>query len=111
MPHGEHVRRARATAIGTSGRRRSPRTRRAARTPMQWSTEPNAGFSLAKRTVLPVVERGPFGYPRVNVADQKRDPASLLNWMERMIRARKECPEIGWGAWQILETSSPQVLA
>ena len=34
---------------------------------------------------------------RVNVADQRRDPDALLNWMERLIRQRKERPEIGWG--------------
>ena len=89
----------------------SLKERAAARTPMQWSTEPQAGFSTAKKTVLPVVKDGPFGYPKVNVAEQKRDPNSLLNWTERMIRARKECPEVGWGTWKVLETSSPHVLA
>jgi hypothetical protein len=33
----------------------------------------------------------------VNVAAQKRDPKSLMDWTERMIRMRKEVPEIGWG--------------
>jgi maltose alpha-D-glucosyltransferase/alpha-amylase len=33
----------------------------------------------------------------VNVAALRRDPESLLNWMERLIRRRRECPEIGWG--------------
>jgi len=81
------------------------------RTPMQWSTEPNAGFSTARRPVLPVISDGPFGYGRINVADQKRDPTSLLNWTERIIRARKECPEVGWGTWKVLPTSAPSVLA
>ena len=48
---------------------------------------------------------------RVNVADQRRDPDSLLNWTERVIRARKECPEISWGDWQILRSGTEQVLA
>ena len=81
------------------------------RTPMQWSTEQNAGFSTARRPVLPVVSDGPFGYGRINAADQKRDPTSLLNWTERIIRARKECPEVGWGTWKVLPTSAPSVLA
>jgi maltose alpha-D-glucosyltransferase/alpha-amylase len=42
---------------------------------------------------------------------QRRDPDSFLNWTAGMIRLRKECPEIGWGNWQILETGSPHVLA
>lgn len=45
------------------------------------------------------------------MADQRRDPTSLLNWTERIIRARKECPEIGWGEWRVIETSSHSVLA
>ncbi|EPX60947.1 Trehalose synthase [Cystobacter fuscus DSM 2262] len=89
----------------------SLKERAAVRTPMQWSTERNAGFSSARKTFLPVISEGPFGYPRVNVADQRRDPNSLLNWTERIIRARKECPEIGWGTWRVLKTGSPQVLA
>jgi maltose alpha-D-glucosyltransferase/alpha-amylase len=34
-----------------------------------------------------------------------------LNWTARIIRLRKECPEIGWGDWKILGTGSPSVLA
>jgi maltose alpha-D-glucosyltransferase/alpha-amylase len=84
--------------------------RNCGRTPMQWSTEPNAGFSTARRPILPVVSDGPFGYQRINAADQKRDPTSLLNWTERIIRARKECPEVGWGTWKLVPTSSSSVL-
>jgi maltose alpha-D-glucosyltransferase/alpha-amylase len=47
----------------------------------------------------------------VNVADQRRDPTSLLNCTERLIRMRKECPELGWGDFQILPTGTKQVLA
>ena len=47
----------------------------------------------------------------MNVADQRRDPDSLLNWTERIIRTRKECPEISWGDWQILRSGTEQVLA
>src|SRR3712207_7882152 len=39
-----------------------------------------------------------------NVAEQRRDERSLLNWMERLIRRRKECPELGWGRWTLIET-------
>ena len=85
--------------------------RDAVRTPMQWSAEPNAGFSRAEKTYCPVVSEGVWSYQRVNVEAQRRDPASLLNWTARMIRLRKECPEIGWGTWEILPTGSPHVLA
>ena len=85
--------------------------RQAFRTPMQWSNERHGGFSTAKRTVLPVLDDDVFGYRRVNAADQRRDPNSFLNWTERIIRLRKELPEIGWGDWRVLATGSPHVLA
>jgi maltose alpha-D-glucosyltransferase/alpha-amylase len=84
--------------------------RDAVRTPMQWSSERNAGFSTARRLVHPVIRDGVFGYSQVNVEDQRRDPGSLLNWMTRLIRARKECREIGWGDWELVRTGSAQVL-
>ncbi|MFO1073931.1 MAG: alpha-glucosidase C-terminal domain-containing protein [Geminicoccaceae bacterium] len=58
----------------------------------------------------PVIGDGPYGYPQVNVAQQRRDPDSLLNWTERIIRMRKEVPEIGFGDFTLLETGRPQVL-
>src|SRR5437588_3599473 len=59
------------------------RERNAARTPMQWSTEPHGGFTRSDDPVLPVTEHGAYGFHKINVADQRRDPDSLLNWTER----------------------------
>ncbi len=85
--------------------------RECARTPMQWTSEPpHGGFSHSERTVRPVISDEVFGYKTVNVADQRRDPQSLLNWTERMIRMRRECPEISWGQFTILKTDVPSVL-
>ena len=85
--------------------------RQCARTPMQWSTEPHAGFSKSDKPILPVIDSGPFGYQHVNVAQQRRDPNSFLNWTERMIRMRKEVPEIGWGDFAVLRTRDAGILA
>jgi maltose alpha-D-glucosyltransferase / alpha-amylase len=85
--------------------------RYAIRTPMQWSAEPNAGFSTAAELVRPVVDQGAFAYERVNVEQQLRDSGSLLRSMIRMIRLRKQCPEIGWGEWRILPSGARSVLA
>jgi len=85
--------------------------RACARTPMQWSTEPHAGFTKSDRPVAPVVGDGPYGYEHVNAAKQRRDPNSLLNWTERIIRMRKEVPEVGWGDFEVLATRTPAVLA
>ena len=84
--------------------------RECARTPMQWSADKNGGFSTGRRTVLPVISDPIYGYKRVNVEAQRRDPHSLLNWVERKIRMRKECPEISWGDWKILQTNAADVL-
>ena len=85
--------------------------RQCSRTPMQWSTEPHGGFSKAAKTILPVIDKGPWSYLRINAAAQRRDPESLLNWTERIIRMRKECPEIGWGDFRVLPTGRKSVLA
>jgi maltose alpha-D-glucosyltransferase/alpha-amylase len=85
--------------------------RECARTPMQWSTEPQGGFSKNSKPVSPVISDGPYGYHHVNVADQRRDPNSMLNWTERLIRMRKEAPEIGWGDFTVLDTGDDGVLA
>jgi maltose alpha-D-glucosyltransferase/alpha-amylase len=87
------------------------RERYSVRTPMQWSEEPNAGFSTTNKTITPVIDEGVFSYERVNVEAQRRDPNSLLNWTERMIRLRKECPELGWGSFRIIGTGNKSVLA
>lgn len=88
--------------------------RESVRTAMQWSAdEPNAGFSTAPagRLGRTVISGGELGYEQVNVAAQQRDPESLLHWMERLVRVRKQCREIGWGNWEILETGDPAVFA
>ena len=85
--------------------------RNCARTPMQWSTEPNAGFTKSDKPCVPVISDGPYGFSHTNVAAQRRDPTSLLNWMERVIRMRKEVPEISWGDFSFVSTGTPNVLA
>ena len=84
--------------------------RNCARTPMQWSDEPHGGFTKSDTPVLPVIEKTVYGYPHVNVAKERRDPESLLNWTERLIRMRKEAPEIGWGSYEILDSGDEGVL-
>jgi len=86
--------------------------RRSVRTPMQWTDEPSAGFSSADRGDLrrPLPDGG-YGPEHVNVRAQRRDPGSLLNWFERIIRLRREAPEVGWGDWTILDTGVRALVA
>jgi maltose alpha-D-glucosyltransferase/alpha-amylase len=96
--------------IGMGDNLRLPE-RECARTPMQWTSDRQGGFSTARRTVWPVIDDPVYGYQRVNVADQRRDTDSLLNWTERIIRMRKECPEISWGNFVVVRTNCAEVLA
>ncbi|MEA2932049.1 MAG: maltose alpha-D-glucosyltransferase / alpha-amylase [Actinomycetota bacterium] len=87
--------------------------RNAVRTPMQWSDAANAGFSTAaaKDLCRPVIDGGQFGYPAVIVAAQRRDPGSLLGWMERALRTLRECPEFAVGQWKRVDSGQRSVLA
>jgi maltose alpha-D-glucosyltransferase/alpha-amylase len=96
--------------IGMGENLRLPERNRA-RTPMQWSGERQGGFTKSEKPILPLISGGAYGFEHVNVAQQRRDPDSLMNWMERMIRMRKEAPEVGWGEFTVLQTRKPEVLA
>lgn len=87
--------------------------REAVRGPMQWAATSAGGFSTADESALPrkPMRDGPFGYCELNVDDQWDDRSSLLNWMERAIRRRKDWPAFGWGRWQVLGARNPAVLA
>ena len=87
--------------------------RESVRTVMQWSNAPNGGFSTAAAAALtrPAISGGPFGYERVNVAAQRDDPASMLNWLRRAIAARKQHAAFGRGSCRIVPTGDRRVLA
>lgn len=91
----------------------SLKERNAVRTGMQWSDEKNGGFSPADPEELarPVISGGDYGYETLNVENERYDPDSLLNWTERAIRARKECPEFGRGQPRVLEVEEEGVFA
>jgi trehalose synthase len=86
--------------------------RLAVRTPMQWTTGRNGGFSGARPGKLrrPIVEGG-FGPEHVNVEAQRSDPESLHAFMRLLIRRYRESPELGWGALRVLEQPHNHVFA
>ncbi|MBC3185979.1 alpha-glucosidase [Corynebacterium sp. zg-331] len=59
-----------------------------ARTPMQWSALPQAGFSGDTPQARPWIEVNPT-YAEINAAAQQRDHASVLNYYRRLLRLRK----------------------
>jgi len=85
--------------------------RDAVRAPMAWNGEENGGFSTARpeKLIQRPVMRGPYSYKKINVEKQLSQKDSFLRAVREMIHVRKECPEIGWGTWHILETKSPSV--
>ncbi|MDJ0388885.1 alpha-amylase family protein [Roseomonas sp. E05] len=86
--------------------------RQPVRTPMQWSDEANGGFSEAPpdKVVRPVISGGAFGHEQVNVMQQQQQAGSLLQHMQRLIRTRRACPEIGWGRCEVLPAEPEGIL-
>jgi len=78
--------------------------RNGVRTPMQWSGSWNAGFSDADSAALyfPLIVDAPYGYQGVNVHAQERTQTSLLRWMRRIIKVRKEYKAFGRGVFEML---------
>ena len=81
------------------------------RTPMQWDNIENAGFSIAKQTVRPVISMGDYAYNKVNVASEIKNRKSLLNFIKSLIRIRKSLPEIGTSNWEVLDLRNDAVFA
>ena len=82
------------------------------RSPMQWSTEANGGFSRARARKL-VAKPPTDGYApeHVNVEAQMHDPESLLAKIRAFAQRYRSSPEIGWGRFELLDTGVPAVLA
>jgi alpha-glucosidase len=79
------------------------------RTPMQWSNNPNAGFSPPNvQTWLPV---NPNYRDGINVRDQQHNPSSLLNYYKHLLQVRKESPALSAGEYISLNNTATDYLA
>ena len=83
------------------------------RTPMQWQPDRNAGFSNAdpQRLYLQPIMDPIYGYQAVNVEAQARETSSLLNWMRRLLAARKLHKAFGRGTLTFLRPANRKILA
>ena len=87
--------------------------RNGVRTPMQWSSDRNAGFSKAnpQRLYLPVIIDPEYHYEAVNVENYERSSSSLLWWMKRVIAMRKRMRAFSRGDLTFLSSDNPKILA
>jgi maltose alpha-D-glucosyltransferase/alpha-amylase len=87
--------------------------RNGVRTPMQWTGDRNAGFSRADPSNLyqPVILDPIYNYASINVESQLRSPSSMLNWLRRLIRIRKEHKVFGRGTLEFVRCQNPRVVA
>ena len=87
--------------------------RNGVRTPMQWTSDRNAGFSRADPARLyaaPIMDPV-YGYQAVNVEAQERSAYSMLNWMKRLIGLRKQVKVFGRGTLEFLPVQNRKILA
>ena len=87
--------------------------RNGVRTPMQWSTDRNGGFSESDNAALyfPVISDPPYGYQMVNVDAQERSPSSLLNWVRAIVALRGRYHAFGRGSFEPIAAENRRVLA
>ena len=87
--------------------------RNGVRTPMQWNSDRNAGFSKAvpAKLYFPVIMDPIWGYQAINVEAQESDPSSLLQWTRNMIALRKLFQVFGRGTLEFLHPENRKVLA
>ena len=84
-------------------------TRDKNRTPMQWSSQPNGGFSPVDVTTwLPVNPNYKNG---INVRDQEQNPSSLLHYYKHLLRVRKSSPALKEGEYIPLQTTAKNYFA
>jgi maltose alpha-D-glucosyltransferase/alpha-amylase len=83
------------------------------RTPMQWTSDRNGGFSRADfaQLFLPPLMDPVYGFQAVNVEAHLRTPTSLLRWVQRFIQLRKAHPVFGLGTYEPLEPDNPRIFA
>ena len=86
--------------------------RNGVRTPMQWTSDRNGGFSRCDpaRLYLPVIMDPVYGYQAVNVEAQPRSPSSLLNWTKRLIGVRRSSKAFGRGTLSFVRPANRTVL-
>ena len=82
------------------------KTRDNARTPMQWDTTEQAGFTTGK----PWMKVNP-NYTEINAAEQVDCEDSIFNYYRKLIQLRKELPVLTDGKFTMLDMDHDQIFA
>jgi len=87
--------------------------RNGVRTPMQWSSDLNAGFSIAdpEHCYLPPITNPAYHYETLNVRTEEKMPYSFLNWVKIRLKVRRKTKAFGRGTFQALETGNKAIFA
>jgi oligo-1,6-glucosidase len=83
------------------------RNRDNARTPIQWNSDKNAGFSSADKTWIKVNPN----YTKINVKEQETDKDSILNYYKKMIKIRKSTPALTYGTYKEVDKNNKEVFS
>lgn len=81
-------------------------SRENARTPMQWDSTKNGGFTEGKPW-----KKVNDNHQTINVVAQNKDPKSILNHFRKMVKLRKDNPVLVYGQYQILQESHSEIYA
>ena len=81
-------------------------SRENSRTPMQWNTTKNAGFTDGKPWL-----KVNSNYKTINSELQEKDTNSILNYFRKLVQLRKEEPTLVYGSYTLLDEENPKVYA
>jgi maltose alpha-D-glucosyltransferase/alpha-amylase len=83
------------------------------RTPMQWTSDRNGGFSTAsfEELYLPPLMDPVYGFEALNVESQQRNPGSFLHWIRRLLLRRRQHPQLATGSYTPVPCDNRAILA
>lgn len=87
--------------------------RNGVRTPMQWSSDLNAGFSIAdpENCYLPPITNPAYHYETLNIRTEEKMPYSFFNWVKQRLQVRRKTKAFGRGSFEVLAPENKKILA
>jgi len=87
--------------------------RNGVRTPMQWSSDLNAGFSIAdpEHCYLPPITNPAYHYETLNIRTEEKMPYSFYNWVKNRLSVRRKTKAFGRGTFEMLSPENKKIMA